>query len=272
MYDYKGKRALVTGASSGIGASFAQALAQRGMNLVLVARSEDKMRKLADELKLAHGVEVVVIGADLSQTGSAKTVYEATQRQNLPIDMLVNNAGFSTFGGFDTIPAAKEQEEIAVNVASLVDMTHAFLPAMLAKGDGAILNVASTGAFLSLPRQAVYGATKAFVLSFSEALYEEYRKRGVRIFALCPGPVATQFAEVAEVDFKTKAATPQQVVEAGLKAFERGRHYVIPGAMNYVQANLLPRLLPRNLLVRLVEVVSRQVIQPRASGQPNKAG
>ena len=271
MYDYKGKRALITGASSGIGASFAQALAQRGMNLVLVARSEDKMQKLADELKRSHGVEVAVIGADLSQAGSAKTVYEATQSQNLPIDMLVNNAGFSTFGNFETIPPSKEQEEIAVNVATLVDLTHAFLPAMLTKGDGAILNVASTASFLSLPRQAVYGATKAFVLSFSEALYEEYRKRGVRVFALCPGAVATEFAEVAQVDFTTKAHPPQQVVEVGLKAFERGRHYVIPGAMNYVQANVLPRLLPRNLLVRLVEVVSRQAIKPRSKTQPNKA-
>ena len=110
------------------------------------------------------------------------------------------------------------------------------------------------------------------MLSFSEALYEEYRKRGVRIFALCPGAVATEFAEVAQVEFKTKASTPQQVIAAGLQAFEGGRHYVIPGAMNYVQATVLPRLLPRNLVVCLVEVVSRQIIQPRAGGQLNKAG
>ena len=268
MYTYKGKTALVTGASSGIGVEFARALAERGMHLILVARREDRLKTLATELENKYSIKVEVLAADLSQPGIANSLYQETQKRGLAVDMLVNNAGFSTFGDFETISAEHEQAEILVNVATLVDLTHVFVPAMLTKGDGAVINTASVGGFTPIARQAVYAATKAFVLSFSEALWVEYRQRGVRVFALCPGGVSTEFADVIDVSVNMAAlmATPEWVVAAGLKAFERGKHFVIPGTINYIYAGILPRLLPRGLFVRLfsyfAKIVLRQNTQP----------
>lgn len=268
MYIYKGKTALITGASSGIGEAFARMLAARGMHVVLVARSEARLKALAAELAQQHGVRTSVIVADLSLPAATRHIYETVKQQGLIIDMLVNNAGFSTYGNFETISPALEQAEIAVNVASLVDLTHAFVPAMLERGDGAVINVASVGSFFSLAKQAVYASTKSFVLSFSEALYVEYRQRGVRVFALCPGAVDTGFNDVIKVDIAVKGDTPERVVAAGLRAFERGRHYVIPGTLNYISAGIVPRLMPRGLFARLFASFTSRVVKPRdAVGQ-----
>jgi uncharacterized protein len=261
MYNYHGKTALITGASTGIGASFARQLAAQGMNLVLVARSEQRLQALATELSKEHRVKVEVIPADLSRPGTAANIYETTRQRGINVDMLINNAGISTFGDFDTISPQKQQEEIAINVASVVDMTHAFIPGMLEKGEGAIINVASIVGFFPLPNQAVYGATKAFVLSFSEALFVEYEKRGIKVFTLCPGPVATEFFESMGASPTTKAATPDEVVKVGLKAFQKGRHYVTPGVVNSIQANWLPRLLWRSAMARLVGSVSKRIMR-----------
>ena len=193
MKALRDKTALITGASSGIGEATARRLAQSGTHVVLVARSEPKLRALAAALAAEHGIRAAVVVVDLIQPGSGATVQRETAAQGIEVDVLVNNAGFGTYGPFETIPAAREQDKIAVNIAALVDLTHAFLPSMLQRGDGAILNVASTSAFQPGPYMAVYAATKAFVLSFTEALWAEYRNRGVHVAALCPGAVETPF-------------------------------------------------------------------------------
>ncbi len=208
MYTYKGKTALITGASSGIGSVMARELAQHGMNLVLVARSEGPLISLASELSQQHQIRTEVIALDLSERGVASLLLAETKRRNLHIDMLVNNAGFSTYGVFDTIEPEKEQAEIALNVSTLVDLTHQFIPDMLTRGEGAVINVASIVSLLPFPRQAVYAATKAFVLSFSQSLYAEYRQSGIRIFALCPGPTATPFFDEINVHIPAGSHTP----------------------------------------------------------------
>jgi short-subunit dehydrogenase len=187
MFSYRGKTALITGATSGIGEAFAQILAARGMNLLLVARSEDKLRAIAQELSEQYGIRAECVPVDLCDVGAAQDVYRRTQALGMTVDLLVNNAGMGTYGSFETLAPSQELEEILLNVAALVDLAHAFVPAMAARQAGGVINVASLAAFQPLPYQTVYGATKAFILSFSLALWAEYRKRGVRIVALCPG-------------------------------------------------------------------------------------
>lgn len=259
--NYTGKTALITGASSGIGECFAHELAQRGMNLVLVARSEDKLQTLAQQLYHQHRIRVEVITADLSREGEGLRVYEETQKRQLSVDMLINNAGFSTNGMFESIPLEKDHQQVMLNVVSVVDLTHAFIPAMLAKGEGTIINVGSTTSFYPLPRQAVYAATKAFVLSFSEALWAEYRDRGIKVFTLCPGTTDTNFFDAMGRDVVTGKHSPQEVVRIGLSALEHDRHYVIPGFRNSFESNILPRLFPRSVVATLVESLSRRAFK-----------
>lgn len=258
---YKEKTALITGASSGIGESFAHELAKRKMNLVLVARSEDKLQALANQLRHRYSVRVEVITADLSREGEGLRVYEQTQARQLNIDMLVNNAGFSTHGAFESISPSKDHQQVMLNVVSVVDLTHAFVPAMLAKGEGIIINVGSTTGFYPLPRQAVYAATKAFVLSFSEALWIEYRKRGIKVLALCPGATDTDFFNTMGRDVVAGKHLPQEVVRTGMLGLEQDRHYVIPGLKNSFESNILPRLLPRAAMATLVEIVSQRAFK-----------
>lgn len=267
MVTYHGKTALITGASSGIGASFAQELARRGANLVLSARSEDKLNALADELRERYGIRADVIVTDLSEERAASKVYAAVQERNLSIDLLINNAGFATYGRFETLTAERDHQQVMLNVTALADLTHAFLPGMAQRGDGAIINVASTAAFQPVPYMATYGASKAFVLSFSEALWAEYRGRGVRILALCPGPVETPFFDVvgAQEAAIGPKDTPERVVAAALRALERGRSFVIPGWGNALQSNI-SRFIPRQLTARIVERLAR----PRSDGVTNQ--
>ncbi len=252
--------ALVTGASSGIGEAFARQLAAEGTDVVLVARSEAKLHALARELSQQHGVRAEVIAADLSAPGAAQAVWEEAAKRGLPVDLLINNAGFGTYGVFDSLPMARETEEVTLNITALVELTHLFLPAMLEKKSGAVINVASTAAFQPVPYMAVYGATKAFVLSFSEALWAECQGRGVRVLAFCPGLVDTAFAEVAGTHLPFKGATAESVVQVALKALRRGRSYVIPGGSNYRQS-WGSRLLPRAAIAKL----SERMMRPRAS-------
>ncbi len=246
MFTYRGKTALVTGASAGIGEVFARMLAERGTNLVLVARSEDKLHALAAELAAQHHIQADVIAADLSRTDAPREIYAQVQQRGLEIDMLINNAGFGTYGHFHELSLERQRDEVLVNVLALVELTHLVLPAMLSRGDGAVINVASTAAFQPVPHMAIYSATKAFVLSFSEALWAEYRSRGVRVLALCPGATETSFFDV--VGSREPAigsiSTPEDVVLAGLHALERGKSFIIPGWQNYLVA-LSARLLPR---------------------------
>lgn len=250
---WQGKRALITGASSGIGRAFAHELAARGMNLILVARSERKLADLAEQLKKRHGIGAEVIAADLSQAEAPQTVYGICRERGLAVDMLINNAGFATHGPFEQIDAARQQEEIDLNVSAVMKMSHMFLPDMQSRRFGAVINVSSTAAFQPDPYMAVYGATKSFVLSFTEALHEENRSRGVRCLALCPGSTETAFFDVvaAEEASVGRRLTPEFVVVAGLRALDRNRSYVVPGRQNYTLAQF-SRLLPRKQMASLV--------------------
>ncbi len=254
MLTYKDKTALITGASSGIGAVFAHTLAARGSHLVLVARSENKLHALSEELTRQHGVRVEVIKADLSREAAPGEVYAETQRRGLQVDMLINNAGFGTYGLFDQESGERQHAEVMLNVTAVVDLTYLFLPGMLARGAGAVINVGSTAGFQPIPYMAVYGATKAFVLSFTEALWAECRDRGVRVLALCPGPVDTPFFDAGGSREPAVGVmnTPENVVNTGLWALERGKSYTIPGWQTFLLAQV-PRLVPRPWVVLLAK-------------------
>ncbi len=258
-YIYTGKTALITGASSGIGAEFARVLAGRGMNVVLVARSEGRLTALAENLHARHGVRAEVVAADLSRAGAAAALHAETEKRSRQIDMLVNNAGFGTYGPFETLDAGRDHEEVMLNVAAVVDLCHAYLPVMAQRGEGAVLNVASTAGFQPTPYMAVYGATKAFVLSFSEALWAEYRGRGVRVSALCPGPTTTPFFDVVGSEEGTVGVrrTVAQAVATGLRAVEASRPSAVDGLANTLLAQTA-RFTPRAVMALL----SRQTLRP----------
>lgn len=254
---YRPARSLVTGASSGIGVAFAHALAARGSDLVLVARREDRLRSLATELEGAHGIRAEVVPADLSLPGAGRMLRERVEGT---VDTVVNNAGFGAHG-----PLAEEDPEvlermIAVDVTAVVDLTRAFLPAMLEARHGAIVNIASTAAFQPVPLMAGYGAAKAFVLSFTEAVWQETRPHGVKALALAPGFTSTEFFDVAGNGEATigRPRTPAQVVATGLRALDRRSTppHVIDGAGNAISA-IASRLSPRRAVLPVVERLMR---------------
>lgn len=228
--------AVITGASSGLGAIFAEQLAKRGHPLVLAGRDE---ARLHDVKRRVSGVEVDLVVGDLATAAGLAALVDAIAGR--PVDVLVNNAGFGTYGPFAEADPARQHGMIGVNVDALVGLTSAVLPDMIARGRGGILNVASTIAFQPAPYQAGYGATKAFVLSFSEALWGETRGTGVHVTALCPGPTATGFvdaldSDVSHVGLYRHLAVPEPVVAAGLRGLDRGRAVVVPGWRNKLLA------------------------------------
>ncbi len=266
---YTGKTALITGASTGIGAAFAKALAAAGSHLILVARSEEKLRTLANQLAEQYAIRAEVISADLSRVGAAHAVFEETQQRGLSIDILINNAGFGTYGPFETLDAEREQQEIQLNIATLVDLTHHVVPLMAARRQGAIINVASLAAFQPIPYMAVYAASKAFVLSFSEALWSEYRSKGVRVLVVSPGETATEFFQDLGSGYDRpmgNVQTPEQVVQVALRALEQGRPSVISGRQNARNALLanVSRLFPRGLALNLTMQFIQRRQQTRA--------
>ncbi|MFD9337832.1 SDR family NAD(P)-dependent oxidoreductase [Streptomyces sp. NPDC060028] len=253
--------ALITGASSGLGAEFAAQLAARGHDLVLVARSADRLAALADRLGEAHGVSAHVLVQDLAEPDAGRRIGAELADRGLTVDVLVNNAGFGTCGRFEEIDGRRDHDQLMVNIVSLVDLTHELLPGMLARGRGAVINVASTAAFQPTPYFAVYGASKTFVLDLSLALRQEYRRRGIRVLALCPGPVETGFFDV--IGTRKAAVTgafsmPEPVVRSALRALDADRAYVTPGLSNAVNAHLAPRR-PRTLVAAIAERLSRGV-------------
>lgn len=240
---------LITGASAGLGTEFARQCRARGDELVLVARRRDRLEALAAELGSAH-----VIAADLARPDSAAKLLADVAGLGLEIDTLINNAGFGAAGAFVEAPPERLLEMIDLNVRSLTELCRRVLPAMLERRRGSILNVASTAAFQAGPYSAVYYATKAYVLSLSEALYEETKGRGVRVSALCPGPTATEFFEVAGSPngrLAKMATDPKAVVAAGLAGLDRGRPITVPGVANKIGA-FGTRLMPRSALRRIV--------------------
>jgi short-subunit dehydrogenase len=245
------RRALVTGASAGIGEAFARRLASTH-DLVLVARRRERLDALAKELSDAHGASCEVITADLAKSDDVTRVEERLRAGD--IDLLINNAGFGTFGEFAKLPLARELEELDLNVRALMRLSHAALGPMNERGRGEIINVASAAGFQPVPYNATYAATKAFVLHFSEALHEEARHHGVAVTCLCPGPVRTEFQQVAGLD---EHALPSfawvgvdTVLDSALSALRRGRAIALPGAFNAVTANSV-RLAPRFLVRRI---------------------
>jgi short-subunit dehydrogenase len=259
MFSYRGKTALITGATSGIGEAFAQILAAHGMNLLLVARSEDKLRAMAHALSEQYGIRAECIPVNLGHVNAAQEVYRQTQTLGMTVDLLVNNAGMGTYGRFETLDSEQEHEEIMLNIAALVDLTHAFVPAMVERQAGGVMNVASLAAFQAVPYQAVYGATKAFVLSFSLALWAEYRKTGVRIVALCPGTTATNFFADFGADVPSllsKGRNPPAVARTGLRALEQGHPYAVDGRRNAFVARIT-HMAPLSLTARVAEKLMR---------------
>ncbi|MET8631137.1 SDR family oxidoreductase [Kitasatospora sp. NPDC004669] len=265
---FHGQTALVTGASSGIGAVFAREFAARGADLVLVARTKAALQALAAELRAAHRVQVRVLPADLSVPGAAAGLATQVAEHGLSIDVLVNNAGFATYGALTDTDLERLLGQVQLNCATLLELTGRFLPAMVARGAGTVVNVASTAAFQPLPRMAVYGATKAFVLSFTEALWAENRATGVRVLALCPGATETPFFDAVGADEASVGPrqSPEQVVAAAFGALRRGRHTVVCGRRNALSTRL-PGLLPRRTVVTMTERVLRPRSVPRVTTQ-----
>jgi short-subunit dehydrogenase len=251
---FSGQTALITGASTGIGAVFARTLAAAGANLILVARSEDKLRTLAAELAAAHRVRVDVLPVDLAAPEAGAELADRVAALGRTVDVLVNNAGFATHGDVTHADPARLREQVQVNCAAVVDLTTRYLPAMVARRSGAIVNVASTAAFQPVAHMAVYAATKAFVLSFTEALWGEAKPHGVQVIAICPGATETPFFDVvgAEEASFGKRRTPEHVVATALRGLAAGRASIVDGRVNALIANL-QRFLPRRAVLRIAE-------------------
>jgi uncharacterized protein len=247
--------ALITGASSGIGRAFAHLFARDGSTLVLVARRESVLQELATELSRAHGVSVRVIAADLTEAGAAQRLHDELQRNHIRIDVLVNNAGFGMQGAFAALPLDRQLQMIHLNVTALTALTGLLLPSMLEHGGGGVLNVGSIAAFQPGPFMAVYYATKAYVVSFSEALADELSGSGLRVSCLAPGATATAFAAEAGATesrlFQGDTMTVDEVARIGYDGWKKGKPLVIAGGRNRVRAFMV-RLVPRAIVRRTV--------------------
>jgi short-subunit dehydrogenase len=250
---FNGRTALVTGASSGLGVEFARQLAADGADLVLVARRAEPMEELAGRLRTTFGVQVTVLPTDLAEPGATVRLVKRLQEAGIEVDLLVNNAGFGWHGDLVGADPERMKTMIDLNCTALVDLTTRLLPGMLARGECGVLNVASTAAYQPVPQMAVYGATKAFVLSFSEALWAETRGRGVTVTVLSPGATATEFFRVAgESASFGRRATASEVVATGLRAWRRGAPSVISGRLNAAMASSA-RFSPRRLTVLVAQ-------------------
>jgi len=256
------KTALITGASSGIGKALASEFAKDGYNLILAARGVAKMQTLADELQQRHKVTVTVIGADLETNDGAQKLYADIKARNITISALANNAGYGTFGEFKDSALAPELAMMQLNMNTVVALTKLFMPDLITS-KGKVLNTASTAAFQPGPYMAVYYATKAFVLSFSEAIAAELAAHGVTVTALCPGPTASGFQDKADMHASAlvqgkRLPTSEEVAAKGYRALQRGQRVYIPGCMNWIMAQCV-RLSPRSLVTALVMQMSKPV-------------
>lgn len=243
---------LITGASSGIGAAFARKLAARGRNVLLVARSEDKLNALCNELGRQTSIRAQYVALDLQEPDAAAQLFDETTKRGLEIEMLINNAGFGSMGDFVKLDLERELEMIQLNVKSLVELTHRFLGPMRERKSGTIINVASTAAFQAVPYMATYAATKAFVLSFSEALWDENRIHGIHVMALCPGVTETNFFQVAGIDRPPMRTvqTAEEVVETALAGLNRHKSTVISGWANWFTVEA-ERFVPRSFVTKV---------------------
>ena len=259
----RGHFALITGASSGIGACFARALATRGRPLVLVARSKDKLEALKAEIAAKHPQRVEVVEQDLSLPGAAERLAAILKERGVVVDLLVNNAGFGAHGEFWKLPLARQLEMLRLNIVALTELTHLLLPAMLAQRRGGVINISSTASFQPIPYTSVYSASKAYVTSFSMGLAEEVSEYGVKVVALCPGGTATNFFNASQYgirEFPGGLQSPEEVVEVGLRALERGRSLAVTRFINGLMV-FVQRLAPRRLVARQ----AGEMFRPRGS-------
>ena len=250
--EYTGKTAIITGASSGIGLAYAEEFAKRGANLVLVARREDLLNEIAQRLTKSANVKVTTVPMDLATLGAGKKVVKALEAKKIEVDFLVNNAGFGTSGRLIHENRENVEQEIVLNIATLVDLTIAYLPALLAKNSGAIVNIASTASYQPVPGMAVYAATKAFVRSFTSAVWGEATNSNVRVLAVSPGATETSFFDIAGTKPSSAMAPVENVVKTTFKALDgkKSKPQVIDGSINKVAA-FVAKLMPQTLVIKV---------------------
>lgn len=253
------KTALITGASGGIGYELAKIFAKNNTNLILVARNKNKLDELKNELENQFGISVYTIGKDLSIRESVSELYEETKKQNIPVEYLINNAGFGDFGMFTDTDWDKEERMINLNMKTLTLLTKLYIREMTERGSGKVMNVASTAAFQPGPLMAVYCSTKSYVLNFSQAINNEVKSRGVTVTALCPGPTESGFQDASgmkesKIVTKIKMPSSKTVVEYGYKAMMKGKPVAIHGYMNKILA-LSVRFMPRNVVVKITRIL-----------------
>ncbi|HEO65936.1 MAG TPA: SDR family oxidoreductase [Spirochaetes bacterium] len=251
----QGKWALITGASSGIGYDLANLMAQDGLNLIVVARSQAKLEQLKSELEKTHSIQVKVLVKDLSKPKSPSEIYSELDKENISIDILVNNAGFGSYGPFHKSDLAKELNMIQVNITSLAHLSRLFIEPMVKKGEGKVLNVASSAAFQPGPGMANYFAGKAYVLHFSEALRNELMGTGVTVTCLCPGATQTEFfknARMGDSGLASRKMDSLKVAKIGYDALKKGKTIVIPGLF-YKLLTLSVRMAPRKMVAKITE-------------------
>lgn len=257
------KTVLITGASSGIGLHFSHKFAQDGHHVVLVARSEDKLLSLATELEGKYNIKAHVIKADLAEAGASRMIYEHVAAKGIQVDILINNAGFGLFGEFEQTELEKEVDMIQVNITALTELSKYFGKEMVNRKNGQILNVASTAAFQPGPLMSVYYATKAYVLSLSEALANEWEEHGVQVMALCPGATKTGFSDAAELQqsklFQSGVMTVEEVVDEAYKQMaDQKKVVIIPGVKNRLLAGSI-RFMPRKMVTNIVRKVQERI-------------
>jgi uncharacterized protein len=249
---YAERWALVTGASSGIGAEFARLLAARGMHLVLVARRTERLNELAAELHARHRSNCEVISSDLSDPREPAALFEQVAQRGITVELLINNAGFAVVGEVEKTDSERIEQMLRLNVMTVTDLTYRFLPGMLARGHGAILNVSSVAAFQPVAYMAAYAASKTYILNFTEALWAELRGRGVSLMAVCPGTTRTELFDVAGVPGWLKrrpSHSAEKVAKGALRALEKRKQCYIPGWRNYL-VTMLVRMAPRSVVVK----------------------
>ncbi|MFQ5636433.1 MAG: SDR family NAD(P)-dependent oxidoreductase [bacterium] len=264
MKNFKDQTVLITGASSGIGEEFAKLLAAEKAKVLLTARNEKKLNELAEELASTHGIQTHVFPADLSRPESPAKLFVEIQKSVPHVGLIINNAGFGSWGDFQSVDNATYQEMCNLNMNAIVALTYYFLPSMLDKRAGGFINVASTAAFQPVPYFATYSATKAFVLSFSEAIAAEYNERGITVTCLCPGPTESNFHERSKIDPKKLFGLEpaRNVARLGLQAFLKGKPVAISGMKNYVLANST-RFVPRKMVSQITSKLFRPTSQTR---------
>ncbi|MGB2629193.1 MAG: SDR family oxidoreductase [Candidatus Acidiferrum sp.] len=249
--DWKGKWALITGASAGIGVAFANQLASEGTNLVLTARRQDRLEALGKKLETANGIRAQAVAADLSQPGAPQQIYDFTKRKGIEVDLLINNAGFGQYGELPAVETQRLVDMVQVNCVAVVHLTRLYLAEMVRRKRGDVLILASTASFQAVPYISTYAATKAFDLLFAEGLAEEMKPHGIRVCALCPGSTESEFHAVAgQEEFSRKPESAELVARRGLQALVKGKSYVISGLGNYLGAQS-QRLVPRRMVTRI---------------------